>query len=103
MLCDRVLFLAPGGHVAYFGPPRRAAAFFGRDDFQEVFQDLGAESERDWTGEFQATDDYRRFVADPRRARQRFRPPARPPRSRGLGWRRWWRQFTTLCRRYPRC
>ena len=24
MLCDRVLFLAPGGHTAYFGPPQLA-------------------------------------------------------------------------------
>ena len=30
----------PGGHIAYFGPPQLALAFFGRDDFQEVFQDL---------------------------------------------------------------
>ena len=64
-LCDRVLFLAPGGRVAYFGPPRRAAAFFGRDDVEQVFQDLGGETERDWTGEFQVTDDYRRFVVEP--------------------------------------
>ena len=99
-LCDRVLFLAPGGRVAYFGPPRRAAAFFGRDDVEEVFQDLGAESERDWNGEFQATDDYQRFVAEP------MARPTPPPAAgasgavRGLVRRRWWRQFTTLCRRY---
>jgi ABC-type multidrug transport system ATPase subunit/pSer/pThr/pTyr-binding forkhead associated (FHA) protein len=99
-LCDRVLFLAPGGRVAYFGPPRRAAEFFGRNDVEEVFQDLGAETERDWTGEFKITDDYRRFVAEPM-----AQPPPAPVAavmgaSRGLARRRWWRQFTTLCRRY---
>jgi ABC-type multidrug transport system ATPase subunit len=39
-LCDRVLFLAPGGAIAYFGKPDDALGFFGRDDFIDVFRDL---------------------------------------------------------------
>ena len=42
-LCDRVLVLALGGRAAYFGPAQLAPAYFGREDFQEVFQDLSAD------------------------------------------------------------
>jgi hypothetical protein len=36
-LCDYVLVLAPGGYVAYFGPPRDALTFFGMKDYPDVF------------------------------------------------------------------
>ena len=99
-LCDRVLFLAPGGRVAYFGPPQGAAPYFGRDGIEEVFQDLGADPERDWVGEFRATDDYRRFIAEP----MSHAPPAPTAEpvaaTRAIVRRQWLRQFTTLSRRY---
>ncbi|CAJ62795.1 MULTISPECIES: FHA domain-containing protein [Frankia] len=47
-LCDYVLVLAPGGYVAYFGPPRDALPFFGEQGYPWVFLRLqetpGAES-----------------------------------------------------------
>ncbi|WP_131745913.1 ATP-binding cassette domain-containing protein [Frankia sp. Cppng1_Ct_nod] len=47
-LCDYVLVLAPGGYVAYFGPPRDALSFFAKRDYPDVFLMLeatpGAES-----------------------------------------------------------
>jgi ABC-type multidrug transport system ATPase subunit/pSer/pThr/pTyr-binding forkhead associated (FHA) protein len=47
-LCDYILVLAPGGYVAYFGPPQDALAFFGKRDYPDVFLNLeatpGAES-----------------------------------------------------------
>ncbi|MCK9874649.1 ATP-binding cassette domain-containing protein [Frankia sp. Ag45/Mut15] len=47
-LCDYVLVLAPGGHVAYFGPPGDALPFFGEQGYPWVFlrlqDDPGAES-----------------------------------------------------------
>ena len=48
-LCDRLLMLAPGGRMAYFGPPQLAPAAFGCDDLQEVFELLGTEPGRDWS------------------------------------------------------
>lgn len=36
-LCDNVLVLAPGGRVAYFGPPSGVLAHFGRSNYPEVF------------------------------------------------------------------
>ncbi|GAA1768601.1 FHA domain-containing protein [Luedemannella helvata] len=39
-LCDRVLFLAPGGQVAYYGPPSEAREYFGTPHYPEVFTRL---------------------------------------------------------------
>jgi ABC-type multidrug transport system ATPase subunit/pSer/pThr/pTyr-binding forkhead associated (FHA) protein/ABC-type multidrug transport system permease subunit len=41
-LCDYVLVLAPGGYVAYFGPPGDALSFFGKKDYPDVFLSLEA-------------------------------------------------------------
>ncbi|GAB3356261.1 ATP-binding cassette domain-containing protein [Modestobacter lapidis] len=38
--CDRVLLLAPGGKVAFYGPPERLLPFFGVPDFPGVFAAL---------------------------------------------------------------
>ena len=38
--CDRILFLAPGGQTAFFGPPPETLHFFSRGTYAEVFQDL---------------------------------------------------------------
>ena len=75
----------------------RALAFFGRDDFQEVFQDL--EPRASATGP--ASSRHRRLPALRRRAHgaPRRRLPRACRRARPAR-RRWWRQFTTLCRRY---
>jgi ABC-type multidrug transport system ATPase subunit len=39
-LCDYILVLAPGGYVAYFGPPQDALPFFGADGYPWVFLQL---------------------------------------------------------------
>ena len=38
LLCDRVLFLAPGGHPVYHGDPPGALAHFGVEDFAEIYR-----------------------------------------------------------------
>lgn len=40
VMCDRLLFLAPGGQVAYVGSPEQAAGFFKQPDYPHVFQYL---------------------------------------------------------------
>lgn len=59
-LCDQVLFLAPGGSIAFYGPPTEALRYFGRDDFADVFQDLEAGRDTDWKGRFEARTGGRR-------------------------------------------
>jgi ABC-type multidrug transport system ATPase subunit len=97
-LCDRVLFLAPGGRTAYVGPAQLALAYFGRDDFQEVFQDLGS-GDTDWPARFRAHPLHRQEVeptteeeAEPDGAREA------PPLRGGS----FVRQLGTLSRRYVR-
>ena len=71
-LCDRVLLLAAGGWVAFYGSPVDALAHFGQTDFAEVFQLLQTQDGEYWA---------RRFAGS--------RPPAPiGPRSRRLGPRR---------------
>ncbi|MBV9039602.1 MAG: ABC transporter ATP-binding protein, partial [Acidimicrobiia bacterium] len=62
-LCDRVLFLAPGGRVAFFGPPQVAAAYFDTDDAAEVFLSLDADGGEGWKERFRSHPAYRRYVA----------------------------------------
>jgi ABC transport system ATP-binding/permease protein len=95
-LCDRVLVLAPGGRAAYFGPAQLAPAYFGREDFQQVFQDLSREPELDWAGRFRAHPDHERYVATVEREPEPDveREPPAPLRRGG-----WLGQFATLTRR----
>lgn len=37
-VCDRLLVLAPGGRIAYYGPPEDALAFFGFEEWPEAFE-----------------------------------------------------------------
>jgi ABC-type multidrug transport system ATPase subunit len=64
-LCDRVLVLAPGGRVAFYGPPAIALRYFGRDDFVDVFTDIEAERDTPWDQRFWSTPEYATFVAQP--------------------------------------
>ena len=99
-LCDRVLFLAPGGRMAYFGPPRLALASLGDDDYQEVFRDLSS-PDRDWTSSFRGTDEYQRYVAQPlSQAAVSSRGVAAKPLPATATHGGWFRQLGTLTRRY---
>lgn len=53
-VCDRLLVLAPGGKVAYYGPPDDALAFFGFEHWPEAFEAFERDQERDWAGEFRS-------------------------------------------------
>ncbi|GAB2727536.1 FHA domain-containing protein [Streptomyces bullii] len=98
-VCDRLLVLAPGGKIAYYGPPEDALAFFGFDEWPEAFEAFERDQDRDWAGEFRASPWQRRYVADatvqPRQPRSGPVVIARPPRPRGRG-----AQLGTLVRRY---
>jgi ABC-type multidrug transport system ATPase subunit/CRP-like cAMP-binding protein len=40
MLADKVVFMARGGHMAYFGAPAEALTYFGVNDFTEIYNIL---------------------------------------------------------------
>ena len=61
-VCDRLLVLAPGGTIAYFGPPDEALSYFGYEQWPEAFEAFENDKDRDWPGEFRASPLHRRYV-----------------------------------------
>ncbi|MFI6357474.1 FHA domain-containing protein [Streptomyces sp. NPDC050743] len=98
-VCDRLLVLAPGGKVAYYGPPDDALAFFGFEQWPEAFEAFDRDPERDWAREYRESPFHRHYVAEATTQPHHPGPapvsPAPPPRPRG-----WGAQLGTLVRRY---
>jgi len=83
MLADKVVFLARGGYLAWFGPPDEALSYFsqyqpererriGGMDFDQIYailDDPSMGSPADWQTRFQQTTAYQRDIVDPLRAR----------------------------------
>ncbi|WP_330350774.1 ABC transporter ATP-binding protein/permease [Streptomyces sp. NBC_00582] len=98
-VCDRLLVLAPGGRIAYYGPPGDALDFFGFTQWPEAFEAFERDQDRDWAGQYRDSSFHHRYVvnssAQPRLPREGpviLLPPPRP-RSRVA-------QLGTLVRRY---
>jgi ABC-type multidrug transport system ATPase subunit/ABC-type multidrug transport system permease subunit len=83
-LCDRVAIMAPGGRLAYLGPPAGAPDAFGVEQIDEVYAKLTDEAEEE---------------ESPRRVEAPLSHP-RPASSREVPRRRIWPQVRVLCRRY---
>jgi len=99
-LCDRMIFLAPGGRTAFFGPPDEVSEYFERPTYADVFETLEVSRDADWSGQFRQHPAYQRYVATPLSSAPHAldageRETARPIKRQG-----WWRQFSTLVRRY---
>ncbi|MFG2710703.1 FHA domain-containing protein [Streptomyces goshikiensis] len=61
-VCDRLLVLAPGGRVAYYGPPEETLGFFGYAQWPEAFEAFENERGRDWAAEYRSSPPHRRYV-----------------------------------------
>jgi ABC transport system ATP-binding/permease protein len=104
-LADRLIVLAPGGKMAYFGPPKEGLKYFDKADWADVFKEFSDQPQRDWMAEYKASSDYARYVTGPmtERAPRPLPPDApqreepAPPRQRGRI-----SQLSTLSRRYAR-
>ncbi|MQY37616.1 ABC transporter ATP-binding/permease protein [Streptomyces sp. RB17] len=98
-VCDRLLVLAPGGKVAYYGAPDDALAFFGFEQWPEAFEAFDRDPERDWAREYRESPFHRHYVSEASTQPHHPGPapvaPAPPPRPRG-----WGAQLGTLVRRY---
>ncbi|MER5951047.1 FHA domain-containing protein [Streptomyces sp. NPDC001904] len=99
-LCDKLLVMAPGGAVAYFGPPEEALNFFGYDTWADVFSAFENYRDYDWAGRWKGSQHYQMYAADidavaPQSVQ--MPPPAavRPPKPQP-----WGAQLITLIRRY---
>ncbi|MDG6106220.1 FHA domain-containing protein [Dactylosporangium aurantiacum] len=92
-VCDRVLVLGRGGKVAYFGPPADLLAFFGADEYADVFKRVYDDPDG-WAARYAV------MVTPPpvstgAPAGGDAPAPAEPPPAR----QGWWRQLTILTRR----
>ena len=99
-LCDKLLVMAPGGAVAYFGPPDEALTFFGYDNWADVFSAFENYRDYDWSGRWRGSQHYQTYAAEldqaaPQAAHYIPYQAARPPKPQG-----WGSQLFTLVRRY---
>ncbi|MFD0721851.1 FHA domain-containing protein [Streptomyces globosus] len=98
-LCDKLLVMAPGGSVAYFGPPDEALNFFGYSTWADVFSAFENYRDYDWAGRWKGSQHYQLYAADldavaPQSVAM---PPQQmiPPKPQA-----WGSQLWTLIRRY---
>ncbi|MFK8909601.1 FHA domain-containing protein [Streptomyces sp. YS-3] len=99
-VCDRILVLAPGGHIAYYGPPRDTLDFFGFAEWPEAFEAFERDRDRDWAGDYARSRFHQRYVVASS-TQPHLGPGAaarvvgRPPKAQSRG-----AQLNTLVRRY---
>ncbi|MEV6122416.1 FHA domain-containing protein [Streptomyces sp. NPDC052077] len=99
-ICDKLLVMAPGGSVAYFGPPEEALNFFGYETWADVFSAFENYRDYDWAGRWKGSQHYQMYAADldavaPQSVQVPPMQAMRPPKPQG-----WLSQFATLVRRY---
>ncbi|MFF4544607.1 FHA domain-containing protein [Streptomyces sp. NPDC001435] len=99
-ICDKLLVMAPGGSVAYFGPPEEALNFFGYDTWADVFSAFENYRDYDWAGRWKGSQHYQMYAADidavaPQAVQMPPMQAMKPPKPQG-----WMSQFVTLVRRY---
>ncbi|WP_377268774.1 FHA domain-containing protein [Peterkaempfera sp. SMS 1(5)a] len=98
-LCDRLLVMAPGGSVAYFGPPDEALHFFGYETWADVFQAFENYPDHDWAGRYRGSVHYQMYSADVEAVAPQS-APIQQQVSRPQKQQSWGSQLATLTRRY---
>ncbi|MCB5181189.1 FHA domain-containing protein [Streptomyces sp. SMC 277] len=99
-LCDKLLVMAPGGSVAYFGPPDEALNFFGYQTWADVFSAFENYRDYDWAGRWKGSQHYQLYAADldavaPQQVAMPTPQQMMPTKAQG-----WGDQLWTLIRRY---
>ncbi len=59
---DHLLVILPGGHLAFFGPPRAACSFFDVSTPDELFNRLDERSAPAWAAAYRDDHAYRKYV-----------------------------------------
>jgi ABC transport system ATP-binding/permease protein len=83
-LADRLLVMAPGGKLAFYGPPSEALAYFAKQGadveagYAGMFQALEERRDVDWKAAFRATPEYTKLVTEPLASADLVPIPVRP-------------------------
>jgi ABC-type multidrug transport system ATPase subunit/pSer/pThr/pTyr-binding forkhead associated (FHA) protein len=84
MLADKVVFLARGGYVAWFGPPDEALTYFDQyrseqdqrvrsmefDQIYAILDDPNKGKGKEWGERFMASNAYTKYIVEPLKSRQ---------------------------------
>ena len=62
--CDLLLVMAPGGGVAYYGPPQEALAFFECETWADVFLAFSCRRGYDWAGAYRSSEYHLTYSAE---------------------------------------
>ncbi|HEX5505151.1 MAG TPA: ATP-binding cassette domain-containing protein [Thermomicrobiales bacterium] len=63
--CDKVIFLARGGRLAFYGKPQEALEHFGVSDFTGIYRRLENEaSPAEWAQRYMQTQHFRRYIVE---------------------------------------
>ncbi len=117
MLADKVVFLARGGYLTWFGPPDEALAYFDQyrserdrrardiefDEIYSILDDPSKGSPEEWGARFKNHPAHEKYIAEPLREKEhaptgQYRAPAvvGPQKGRQVSS---WRQFLILSSR----
>jgi ABC transport system ATP-binding/permease protein len=104
--CDKLLFMARGGRIAFYGPPQQALQFFGVDDYADIYLKVNDDAlpPEHWQQNYRESEDHERHIATPRRNLPPHRQGQTVTIAKSLGATRprpaLWGQFQILFRRY---
>ena len=104
--CDKLLFMARGGRLAFYGPPQDALTFFGVTDYADIYLKVNDNTlpPDHWQQQYLASDYYTRYVREPLARAPQHRQGQTLHVARHLGATRarpsGKDQFVLLCRRY---
>jgi ABC transport system ATP-binding/permease protein len=100
-LCDRVIFMARGGHLAYFGSPQEALTYFGVDRFNQIYHKVERElSPQEWSQRYRESFQYQKYIAEPQQHLDPTHSKTYPKRPRmPIEHIFSWRQFAILFER----
>jgi ABC-type multidrug transport system ATPase subunit/CRP-like cAMP-binding protein/ABC-type multidrug transport system permease subunit len=102
-ICDKVIFLARGGYLAFYGTPKEALEYFAVDDFTGIYRRLESEATpAEWAQRFTQTQLYGRHIVEQLNGQlaaqaQSATPVAKPTKRKTTS--AFW-QFIVLVARY---
>ncbi|MEQ1570485.1 MAG: ATP-binding cassette domain-containing protein [Myxococcota bacterium] len=101
-MVDHLMVLAPGGRLAWFGPPAEAAKWFGTRSADEIFARLPDQAPEAWARAYREGPAHRKFVRTREHLLGLDHLKPRGPGPRGRARRSSLRQYLTLTSRYFR-